>query len=407
MAEPKSPPISHRPRTPNRDARPVSTVGIIGAGQLGLMLCDAARELELQTLVVSDDPSAPGLGAATWSYVADYEDPALAEKLVAGSDAITFEFEAVPSALLDRIEAAEQSGRVVIRPSLPVLRTIQSKIRQKRWMAANDIPTLPFTVLPADPGAALAKLRDMSFPLVQKAARGGYDGYGVQVLHSPEDLDALWPVESLVEPYLPDRPEIAVVLARGSDGEMRCFEPVSMMFDDRRNILDCMQAPAGLAPEQRNAALENARRVVAAFRGVGVFSVEMFITPQDELVVNEIAPRVHNAGHHTIEACAASQFEQHLRAVAGLPLASTEGEHPSVMQNLLFDDSMSPLLGQAPGVLAHDIANTFVHWYGKTEGRPGRKVGHVTMLGDDPMIARDRAREALAALAAGGRGGAA
>jgi 5-(carboxyamino)imidazole ribonucleotide synthase len=318
--------------------------------------------------------------------------------LIERCDVVTFEFEAVPKALLERLETAERAGAVSVRPRIDVLRIISNKVHQKRWMVDNAIPTLPFTPLPAERAAALAALEGFRFPLVQKAATGGYDGKGVQVLQAPEDLERLWPIKSLVEPYLPERPEIAVVLARGIDGDTQCFEPVRMQFDDRHNVLDFMSTPAGLDSSQHQAALEIAVRVVTALDGVGVFSVEMFITPAGDLVVNEIAPRVHNAGHHTIEACAVSQFQQHLRAVAGLPLHSTEGERPAVMQNLLYDDSMVQLLTRPPGVLKHGIANTAVHWYGKTEGRQGRKMGHITMLADDLTQARANAKAALKSL---------
>jgi 5-(carboxyamino)imidazole ribonucleotide synthase len=239
----------------------------------------------------------------------------------------------------------------------------------------------------------------LAVPFVQKAQEGGYDGYGVQVINQAAELGQFWPVPSIVETFLQGARELAVVTVSLGDGKAIAYPPVELVVDQQRNILDAAIAPAQLPAAVAAAAVELGRNVINALGGAGVFAVEMFLLENNELLVNEISPRVHNSGHHTLESCDVSQFQQHMRAVAGLPLGAVTQHSPAVMQNLLYQDSLAPLLGLAPGVILVENAAVRVHWYGKHEGRPGRKMGHITCLDSDPVAAREAIKEALAGLA--------
>lgn len=370
-------------------------VGIVGGGQLGLMLCQAAADLPLSTCVLSPETNAPAAAAADAFIAGAYEDEAVAREFIAACDVVTFEFEAVPHALLDRLEAAEERGDIIIRPSLAVLRLIQNKADQKNWMVAHDIPTLPYQVLGANEQPDEKVLRRIGLPAVQKRQVGGYDGQGVQVLKDEAALSRLWSDPSLLEVFLHDRTEIAVVAARAIDGDTEAYVPTEMRFDEELNVLDTLVSPAQVSAEVLDDALAITQRIASALSITGVFAVEMFHSAATGVVVNEISPRVHNSGHHTIESSAHSQFEQHMRAVAGLPLGRVAGERPALTQNLLYTDQLAPLCGRGPGTVATRVPDTFVHWYGKDSARPWRKMGHVTALGADPDSAAARAREAV------------
>lgn len=386
---------------------PATSVAIIGAGQLGFMLCEAARPLGITTLVVTPDEAAPARHAADHSIVAPLDDPELVDLLAERVDAVTYELEAVPDATLHALQAMQASGRLQVHPDPGVLLLLKNKARQKNWLAENGFPTLPYVVLESPAAERDALLAELQPPLVQKAQQGGYDGYGVQVLETAADLERLWPAPSVFEPFLANVREVAVVVARATSGEVMTYAPVDILFDPERNILDVVRAPAELSAELDAAARALAAAIVERLQGVGVFAVELFVTDEQQLLVNEISPRVHNAGHHTIEAAATSQFTQHMRAVAGLPLGSVEQSAPAVMQNLLYADELAPLCSRGPGRVPTADTAVAVHWYGKREPRPGRKMGHVTVVGDDLAGARQRISQTLAALATADNGAAA
>lgn len=352
-------------------------IGIIGGGQLGLFLGRAARDLELDAVIMVPEADAPAAAWATQLVVGATDDVAAVRQLIASSDVITFEIETVSEAVLNCLVTSESKGEVMVRPSVQVLRTIKNKAVQKTWMRDHDLPTLPFVVLADGSGDWAALTEQLGPVLVQKAQQGGYDGRGVQRV---ESADALWPVASLVEPYLANRREVAIVIARGVDGETRCYEPVSMEFHPEQHILEEVHAPADIPASVATRAREIAERTVTALDGVGIFSIEMFVTEQDEVLINEISPRVHNAGHYTLEACATSQFEQHLRAVAGLPLGPVDQKRAAVMRNLLAAPGVPVGTRQAIGITP--TTDAWLHWYGKREAKPWRKMGHLTCLHD-------------------------
>ena len=372
-----------------------ASVAIIGGGQLGFLLCRAARALGIRTLVVTSDPAAPALTVADDSIVCPYDSPKLAERLASNVDVVTFEFEAVPDKLLLELEAEMLKGSMVVRPDPAVLRLVKNKARQKAWLQEHGIPTAAFKEI----SAAEARSKDFAatatLPFVQKTQEGGYDGLGVQIIHDSDDLDRLWPVPSIIETYLSGARELAVVVARSVSGEVESFPAVEMVVNQDLNLLDVVIAPAELPDPLHERAKALASTVIERLDCVGVLAVEMFLSSDGELLVNEVAPRVHNSGHHTLESCPVSQFEQHIRAVSGMALAKAEQSLPSVMKNIIYDDSLSPLVGLGPGPLSTREERIRFHWYGKKEARPGRKMGHITCVGADRVSGRRRIMETL------------
>lgn len=350
-------------------------IGIYGGGQLGLYLCRAARDLGLFTTVVTPDPESPACAVADRVLSGALDDLALAARLVAEVDVVTFEIEAIPAPVLDYLEQAEARRQVLVAPRPATLRLLQNKARQKAWLAAHGMPSAPFRTCAGGLDEACKAARGLGLPVVQKLQHGGYDGRGVQVLRSAADLARLWPEPSLVESYLPGVRELAVLVARARDGSLRSYAPVSLQFNAGQNVLETVIAPAAVAPETVARAATLATRAIDRLGSPGLFAVELFLRVDGTLLVNEISPRVHNAGHHTLEACPTSQFEQHLRAVVGLPLGETQPTRQAVMHNLLW----TPELERTGAPSAHGDGE-FVHWYGKREPRPWRKMGHVTRL---------------------------
>lgn len=363
---------------------PVARIGIIGGGQLGRMLAKAAKRLGCTCVVLDPTPGSPAGQVAGHQIVGAYHDSAKLRELAESCDVTTFDIEDIDTATLIQLES--EGHRV--RPSPRVLALIQDKLTQKQALAAAGIPTAPFIPMPEPSPEAFAA---HGYPLVQKARRGGYDGRGVSIMKTPADYGRHLPLPSLLERFIPARKELAVVVARGLDGECRCYPVVEMCFRPGENVLDLLLAPAKIPPETAAAAASLAVRTVEVLGGVGIFGVEMFLTEADELLVNEVAPRTHNSGHHTIEANVTDQFEQHLRAVVGLPLGSTDQLSPAAMINLLGAPGHSgrPVIRGMAEALA--IPGVCLHLYGKAATAPFRKMGHVTVLDPDIEMAERKA----------------
>jgi 5-(carboxyamino)imidazole ribonucleotide synthase len=377
------------------EALAASRVAIVGGGQLGFLLCRAARKLGIRTLVVTPDATAPALTTADDSIVCSYDSPGLAKRLASSVDVVTFEFEAVPDVLLLELEAEKSKGSITVRPEPAVLRLVKNKARQKTWLREQGIPTAAFQEISEADARNKDFVATASFPFVQKTQEGGYDGLGVQIIHDAEELGRLWPVPSIIETYLSGARELAVVVARSVSGDVEIYPAVEMVVDQDLNILDVVIAPAELPKSVHERARSLAKSVIERLECVGVLAVELFLSRDGELLVNEISPRVHNSGHHTLESCPVSQFEQHIRAVAGMSLAKAEQSVPSVMKNIIYDDSLSPLVGLRPGRLSTENESVRFHWYGKQEARPGRKMGHITCVGADGTSGRQAILETL------------
>ncbi|MEX2172823.1 MAG: 5-(carboxyamino)imidazole ribonucleotide synthase [Pirellulaceae bacterium] len=373
--------------------QPGSTLGVLGSGQLGRMFAIAARRLGYRVHVLSPDDDTPTGQVADLELRAPYDDLDAVARFAQGVSVVTFEFENVPAATT---AACERFAPV--RPGGNVLHTTQNRLREKAFLRTAGIPVTPFWPVRsrADLTAALA---ESGYPAVLKTADWGYDGKGQARLASAANIDAVYPQfahgEAILEAFIDFQCEVSVVGARGCDGSFVAYGPVQNSH--RNHILDVSVSPAAVKPTVAAEAIEMAREIFRRLEVVGVLCVEFFVDRQDRLLVNELAPRPHNSGHLTIDACTSCQFEQQVRAVCGLPLGSPRQHQPAAMANLLGD------LWQAgppnwPALLAHDDVK--LHLYGKAEPRPGRKMGHLTALAETPQLAAERvlaARQALTA----------
>ncbi|KQX55624.1 MULTISPECIES: 5-(carboxyamino)imidazole ribonucleotide synthase [unclassified Ensifer] len=348
----------------------MTTIGIIGGGQLGRMLAMAAARLNFRTVILEPQVDCPAAQVANDQIVAAYDDEAALGKLAEVSDLITYEFENVPVAAAERLAAKRP-----VFPPPKALEVAQDRLTEKRFINGCGIATARFHAVDsqADLEAALA---DFGGTGVLKTRRLGYDGKGQRVFRSTADspagaFAALGGVPLILESFVPFEREISIIAARAPDGAVACFDPAENVH--RNGILHTSTVPAEIGAATGAAARVAAKAILDALGYVGVIGVEFFVLADGSLIVNEMAPRVHNSGHWTEAACVVSQFEQHIRAVAGLPLGNPRRHSDCVMQNLIGDD-----LDTVPAWLAED--DVLVHLYGKTEARAGRKMGHVTRL---------------------------
>jgi 5-(carboxyamino)imidazole ribonucleotide synthase len=347
-----------------------ATVGILGGGQLGRMLAEDAAKLGLQSHVYAPEADACAFEFADARTVAAYEDEAALARFAAAVDVVTYEFENIPAATAKFIAA-----RKPVLPDPEVLETTQDRLAEKEFIAGLGIGTAPFAEVysTADLATALARI---GVPAVLKTRRLGYDGKGQAAIRAPGEAAAAWQAvgghPSIVEGFVDFAREISVVAARGRTSEFVAYEPIEN--DHRNHILHHSRVPAAISPALAEEAVAVTRLIAAALRYVGVIAVEMFVTRDDRLLVNEIAPRVHNSGHWTLDGASVSQFEQHLRAISGWPLA-----HPSRLGRV----EMTNLIGDEVNSAPHRTASVAVHLYGKSEARPGRKMGHVTRVWRD------------------------
>ncbi|HMP81507.1 MAG TPA: 5-(carboxyamino)imidazole ribonucleotide synthase [Verrucomicrobiota bacterium] len=369
---------------------PNHRLGIIGGGQLAKMTALSVLQLGCDVAVLERNPSSPAAVLATHSLVGDWDSPAELLRLAAHCDVVTLENEFVDARGLAALEA---SGHKVF-PTAKSIALVQDKLIQKQTLAAAGLPVTEFRAV-ANPEALAVAARELGLPLLLKARRNAYDGKGNVTVRSLEEFVAAWRMlggqdgnELFVEAFCPFVSELAVIITRGRNGECATYPLVETV--QRDHICHIVRAPAVVSPEISATALDIARRAVTAVGSVGSFGVEMFLTADGNVFVNELAPRVHNSGHYTIEACECSQFENHVRAVLGWPLGSTRMIAPAaVMVNLLG-------VGQGPGRpagldAALAVAGAHVHIYGKAMSNAGRKMGHVTALGDTSAAAEQTA----------------
>ncbi|QBX34534.1 5-(carboxyamino)imidazole ribonucleotide synthase [Paracoccus liaowanqingii] len=337
------------------------TLGILGGGQLGRMISVAASRLGLRCHIY--EPGAAPAGDVAWRVTtASYEDEAALRAFAASVDVITYEFENVPTSALDLLESLAP-----IRPNRRALAVSQDRLTEKAFLNQIGLATAPFADVP-DAGALDAAIAEIGRPSILKTRRMGYDGKGqVRIGDGPADWTG---APSVLEGFIDFSAEISVIVARGADGQVAAFDPGLNVHRD--GILRTTTVPCGLAGAVTTDAVLIAARIATALDYVGVMGVELFVTPHG-LIVNEIAPRVHNSGHWTQAGCAVDQFEQHVRAVAGLPLGDGRRHADVVMENLIGAD-----MDRVPELLAQP--RTQVHLYGKGEARPGRKMGHVNRI---------------------------
>ena len=365
-------------------------LGILGGGQLGKMIVADTRKFDIQTLVLDPSEEAParfGCNAFYKGSLMDFDTVYQFGKMV---DLLTIEIENVNLEALDKLEA---EGLAVF-PSPKTLRLIQNKGKQKDYYVANNIPTskhLRFVDL-NDLHNALKK-DELEFPFVWKCAQFGYDGNGVKVCRSALDLVKLPDVECIAEDMIPFKNELAVIVARSVSGAIKTYPVVEMEFHPEANQVEYVICPARIDDKVAKKATEIALKVSEAFHHVGLLAVEMFQTEDDEILVNEVAPRPHNSGHHTIEASYTSQFENHLRAILNLPLGNTASKVAGIMVNLVGEEGYSGQVVYENIEKIMAIDGVTPHNYGKRETRPFRKMGHVTIVNENMTEARRIAEE--------------
>ena len=353
-----------------------SRIGILGGGQLGLMLLQAAVDWNLDIHVLDPDAEAPCRKIAPHFTQGSLQDFDTVYNFGKDLDVITIEIEKVN---VEALEVLEREGKKVY-PQPSVIRQIQDKRIQKQFYAEKQLPTAEFILT--------ENRKDVSnyisfLPAFHKLGKDGYDGRGVQRLTSADDLDKAFDKPGLLEKAVLFEKELAVIVARNANGELETFPTVEMVFHPEHNLVEYLFAPAEISGEVNAKAQEIARKTAEAFQIVGLLAVELFLTHEGEVLINEVAPRPHNSGHHTIRANATSQYEQHWRAILNLPLGSTHAYGPSAMVNLLGEDGYEgPAVYEGmEKLLATPEVFPFLYW--KAITKPFRKMGHITIMDTD------------------------
>ena len=364
---------------------PHPILGVLGGGQLGRMLIQSAINYNQDIHILDPDPNAPCKDIAQQFTVGSLKDFDAVYAFGKDCDLITVEIEAVNTDALQKL--ANEGKKVYPQPHLLAL--IQDKRKQKQFYLDHDIPTAEF-ILTENKAEVIANASFL--PAVNKLGKEGYDGRGVQVLRTDVDLDLAFDAPGLLEKLIDFDKEIAVTVARNERGEVVAYPAVECAFHPTANLVEFLFAPAGISPEIEKKAQAIAKDLILKLDLVGILAVELFVTRTGEVLVNEIAPRPHNSGHHTIEANFTSQFEQHLRAVMNWPLGNTALRCPAAMINLLGEPGYEGAV-QVEG-LDEALAEkgVYIHLYGKKHTKPFRKMGHVTLLGEDIQEVKDKAQ---------------
>jgi len=363
-------------------------LGILGGGQLGKMLLAEARKFDIQTYVIDPSAAAPSQFGTTEFYIGDLMDFDAIYEFGKKVNVLTIEIENVNLDALDKLEAEG----LAIYPSPKTLRLIQNKGRQKDFYVENTIPTSTHQRF-EDLNQLKSEIENLSFPFVWKCAQFGYDGNGVKIVRIASDLDILPNVECIAEEIVPFKNELAVIVVSSVSGEVKTYPVVEMEFHLEANQVEYVICPARIDEKVAKKATEIALKVSEAFHHVGLLAVEMFQTKDDEILVNEVAPRPHNSGHYSIEASYTSQFENHLRAILNLPLGNTDSKVAGIMVNLVGEEGFSGqvIYENIEKIMA--INGVTPHIYGKRETRPFRKMGHVTIVNENMAEARKIAEE--------------
>lgn len=349
-------------------------VGILGGGQLGAMLIKSAVDYGIYVHVLDTSYDANAARFTSNFTIGDTLDYDAVLAFGKGLDVITIEKEAVN---VDALEELQKQG-IKVHPSPHVIRTIQDKYLQKQYLQEHNIPVAKGTLIKNK--EELAGYSEQ-LPACLKLCRDGYDGKGVMILKQQSDFEKAFDKPSVLEELVDIDKELAVIVARNEAGEVKCYDPVEMVFDAEMNILDYQLAPADITEEQAKTAIELALKTGEAFDLVGIMAVELFLTVDGNIIVNELAPRPHNSGHHTIEACVTSQYEQLIRAILGISLGDTSINKPSAMMNILQPVEGKIELLDKLMTKALATSDAHLHWYGKKNSKEGRKIGHVTING--------------------------
>jgi len=359
-------------------------LGLIKGGQLGRMLLQAAPSFDVQTFVMDDDTACPCRHLChefTQGDAANFDDVYTFGKKV---DVLTFEYEHINVEALKKLKSEGLS----VYPDPDIIGLVQDKGRQKGFYRSHGIPTADFQIVP---NRLALKACSEFFPAVQKTCKAGYDGKGIYKLKDEKDIPGAFDEPSIIEKLIDFDKEISIVVARNTEGEVAVYRPVEMVFHPVKNLVEYLRCPADISQVIEKKATAIAIYLLRELNLIGVLAVEMFVTKEGEVLVNEMAPRVHNSGHHTIEGALTSQFEQHLRAVMGLPLGLTGMTLPSVMVNLLGDENHDGKAVYQGVEQALGLGGVYIHLYGKSRTKPFRKMGHATILDQDINKAYEKA----------------
>lgn len=353
---------------------PFFKIGIIGGGQLGKMMAQSAKKMGFYVEILDPTPNCPASQVSDSHIIGRFDDRYKIEKICRRNDIITYDLEHIDTRSLKKSLNINPN----IYPSPYTLDMIRDKFSQKKFLKENKFPTPSFMAF-----SDISELKELKlkFPMIQKSRFGGYDGKGVVLLNSYDDIKKTHIKNNFIlEEKINIYKEIAVILARSGNGEIRIYNPCEMIFNNKANICDMVISPADIEPKLSKQAIIIAKSLVEKLNDCGVFAIEMFVSKDKKLYVNEIAPRPHNSGHYTIESCVTSQFEQHIRAICGLPLGSTRIISPSVMINLLGNENssgVSVIEGLYDVLKIDDVS---FHFYGKIITKPFRKMGHITII---------------------------
>lgn len=365
-------------------------VGILGGGQLGKMLLYTTRKFDIQTYVLDSNPEAPSKIACDAFFVGDLMDYETVFEFGKKVDTLTIEIENVN---VSALRALENEG-VNVYPAADTLAIIQNKAKQKLFYSEHGLPTASFTrYTNSEELTSAIENEAQTLPFVWKSAQFGYDGKGVKVIRTLSDMKALPNVECIAEDLVPFKKELAVTVARSPQGEIRAYPVVEMEFHPEANQVEYVLCPARISNAIEKKAEHVALNTAAAFKHVGLLAVELFLTQDDNILINEVAPRPHNSGHQTIEASYTSQFEQHIRAVLNLPLGETRNKVSGVMVNLVGAEGYNGVVVYQNIEKILELEGVTPHIYGKKETRPFRKMGHVTIVHSEIDKAREIAQQ--------------
>lgn len=368
-------------------------IGIIGGGQLGKMMIQEAKKMGFYITVLDPTLKCPAHTLVDEHIVANFDDETAIRLLASKSDVITYEFEHIGA---DILETLENEG-VKVYPTAKSLKIIQNKYSQKSLLLKNNIPMPEFTSVETSNDIKNAGEK-YGYPFLLKSCTGGYDGKGNFVIHNENEINEGFKalgsgkIPLMAEKFFPFTMEISVLACRGINGEIEVYPVAENIHHD--NILFETRVPANISEETSKKAMELAKSVMEIFEGVGMFCVEMFVDKDGNVALNEVAPRPHNSGHYTIEACMTSQFEQHIRAVSGLPLGSSKLIMPTVMRNLLGEEGFNGNATVEGADEALSIKGVYLHIYGKEKSVPKRKMGHLTVISDTLEEAAEKAKKA-------------
>jgi 5-(carboxyamino)imidazole ribonucleotide synthase len=382
----------------------INTIGIIGGGQLGKMLIEEGIRYNVRFATLDPDANSPAMPISNLHITGSLQDADKINELASHADVLTYEIEHIN---IDALFALETAGKLLI-PSPRILQIVQDKGLQKQFYVDNDIPTAPFVIVNNASEWKNAIVKSGFTKFAAKLCKGGYDGKGVVLLCAADILentiDIPFDAPTVLEAFVENDKEISIIVARGLDGEVTCFDAVEMEFDAVANLVTYLKCPATILESVHQKAKIIATALIEKMNGVGIFAIEMFVTPAGEIIVNEMAPRPHNSGHHSIEACYTSQYEQLIRVLLGKPLGDTSIIEPSAMMNILGAATVSGAYKLKHETELLKMQGVYIHDYGKAESKPMRKLGHVTVMAKTEEDLKKKAEKVMGMLEVVGRG---